>query len=74
LEKKYTSYSTICNAFIFSYQDKKETVQYEDKTKNAKKPKTKNTAVLDEAIASEESSDIAIIQAATGCQVVAKTT
>lgn len=57
-------------AWLFNNQhkDKKETVQYEDKTKNAKKPKTKNTAVLDEAIASEESSDIAIIQAATGCQ------
>jgi hypothetical protein len=56
------------------YQVKKETVQYQDKAKHVKKQKTlNNTAVCDQATASDESGDIAIIQAATGCQVVKKT-
>lgn len=57
----------VCNCL---YQGKKETVQLEDKSgKQAKKLKTKQIVAVDEATASEESSDIAIVQAATGCQV-----
>ena len=46
---------------------KQETTQFEDKVKVRKKRKSK--AVTNEATASEESSEVAIVQAATGCQV-----
>ena len=57
-------------AWLFNNQHKvkKETVQFEDKAKHATKQKTNKTVLCDQATASDESSDIAIIQAATGCQ------
>ena len=61
---------------MYLCQVKNETAQFEDKAKPSKQQKTKKTAcaVYDEAIASDESSDFAIIQAATGCQVMVKIT
>lgn len=61
----------------FSIQVTKEAVRsVHDREKPAKKEETKNvnTAVYDEATAVDETSDIAIIQAATGCQVMFRTT